>query len=120
VDRGGLVDVAGDGLDWQAVCLTAGLWMWDEVRVFGEAGGLELRRPLGQPLGWALTHLGRRGDVVETRPADPAIGLATRDFLDAVEGRRAPACAFGDAWLSVRLIEAAFESAARDGAWIDC
>jgi predicted dehydrogenase len=120
VDRGGLVDVTGDGPDWQATCLTAGLWMWDEVRVFGEAGLLELRRPLGQPLGWALTHLGRRGDVVETRPADPAIGLATRDFLDAVEGRRAPACAFGDAWLSVRLIEAAFESAARDGAWIDC
>jgi predicted dehydrogenase len=120
VDRGGLVDVAGDGPDWQAVCLTAGLWMWDEVRVFGEAGVLELRRPLGQPLGWTLTHLGRRGEVVDTLPADPAIGGATRDFLDAVEGRRAPACPFGEAWLSVRLIEAAFESAARDGGWIDC
>jgi predicted dehydrogenase len=93
--------------------------MWDEVRVFGEAGILELRRPLGQPLGWALTHLGRRGEVVETLPADPAIGGATRDFLDAVEGGRAPACSFGDAWLSVRLIEAAFQSAARDGEWID-
>jgi predicted dehydrogenase len=120
VDRGGLVDVAGEGPDWQAVCLSTGLWMWDEVRVFGEAGILELRRPLGQPLGWALTHLGRQGGVVEMRPADPAIGLATRDFLDAVEGRRAPACSFAEAWLSVRLIEAAFESAARDGAWIDC
>jgi hypothetical protein len=31
-----------------------------------------------------------------------------------------PACSFAEAWLSVRLIEAAFESAARDGAWIDC
>jgi hypothetical protein len=30
------------------------------------------------------------------------------------------ACAFREAWLSVRLIEAAFESAARDGAWIAC
>jgi predicted dehydrogenase len=120
VDRGGFVDVAGDGPDWQAVCVTAGLWMWDEVRVFGEAGILELRRPLGQPLGWTLTHLGREGKVVETLPADPAIGGATRDFLDAVESRGAPACSFADAWLSVRLIEAAFESAARDGAWIDC
>jgi predicted dehydrogenase len=120
VDRGGLVDVAGDGPDWQAVCLTAGgPWMWDEVRVFGDAGTLELRRPLGQPLGWALTRLGARGEVVETLPADPAIGRATRDFLDAVDGRGTPACPFGDAWLSVRIIEAAFESAARDGAWID-
>jgi predicted dehydrogenase len=120
VDRGGLVDVAGDGPDWQAVCLTAGLWMWDEVRVFGEGGVLELRRPLGQPLGWTLTRLGPRGEVVETLPADPAIGRATLDFLDAVQGRGAPACPFGDAWLSVRVIEAAFESAAQDGAWIDC
>jgi predicted dehydrogenase len=119
-DRGGTIDVVGDGPGWQAVCLTAGLWMWDEVRVFGETGLLELRRPLGQPLGWTLTHLDRGGGVVETVPADPAVGAATRDFLDAVEGRGAPACPFADAWLSVRLIEAAFESAARDGAVIDC
>jgi predicted dehydrogenase len=120
VDHGGLVEVVGDGPDWRAACLTAGLPMWDEVRLFGEAGLVELRRPLGQPLGWTLTHLGSRGEVVEALPADPAIGAATRDFLDAVEGRGGPACSFQDARLSVRLIEAAFESAARDGAWIAC
>ena len=87
MDRGGFIVVAGDGLDWRATCLTAGLSMWDEVRLYGESGLLELRRPLGQPLGWALTHLGPRGEVVDTLPADPAIGAATRDFLDAVEGR---------------------------------
>jgi predicted dehydrogenase len=118
VDRGGFIVAAGDGLDWRATCLTAGLSMWDEVRLYGESGLLELRRPLGQPLGWALTHLGPRGEVVDTLPADPAIGAATRDFLDAVEGRGEPACSFREACLSVRLIEAAFESAARDGAWI--
>ena len=61
-----------------------------------------------------------RGEVAETLPADPAIGAATRDFLDAVDGQGRPACSFQDARLSVRLIEAAFESAARDGAWIVC
>lgn len=120
VDRGGLVDVVGDGLHWQLVSLADGLHMWDEVRIFGDAGLVELRRPLGQPLGWTLARHGPRGDVVERLPADPAVGRATLDFLDALEGRMPPACSFAEAWLSVRLIEAAFESAARDGAWIDC
>jgi len=118
VDRGGFIVATGKGLDWRATCLTAGLSMWDEVRLFGERGLLELRRPLGQPLGWTLTHLGSRGEVVDTLSADPAIGAATRDFLDAVEGPSGPACPFVEACLSVRLIEAAFESAAGDGAWI--
>jgi predicted dehydrogenase len=120
VDRGGLIDVAGDGPDWHAACLAVGLPTWDEVRLFGEAGLVELRRPLGQPLGWTLTRLDLRGRVVEEQPAEPAIGAATRDFLDAVEARRGPACSFEEARLSVRLIEAAFESAACDGAWIAC
>jgi predicted dehydrogenase len=118
VDRGGFIVAAGNGLDWHATCLTAGLPTWDEVRLYGEGGMVELRRPLGQPLGWALTHLDSGGRVVDTLPADPAVGAATRDFLDAVEGRREPACSFAEARLSVRLIEAAFESAARDGAWL--
>jgi predicted dehydrogenase len=118
VDRGGFIVADGDGLDWRASCLTAGLPTWDEVRLYGEGGLLELRRPLGQPLGWTLTHLGPGGKVVDTVPADPAVGAATRDFLDAIEGRGEPACSFAEARLSVRLIEAAFESAARDGAWI--
>jgi predicted dehydrogenase len=117
-DRGGYIVADADGLDWRAACLTAGLPTWDELRLYGERGVLELRRPLGQPLGWALTRLDHRGDVMETLAADPAIGAATRDFLDAVEGRGRPACSFAEAWRSVRLIESAFESAARDGAWI--
>jgi predicted dehydrogenase len=117
-DRGGFIVAAGEELDWRATCLTAGLWMWDEVRLYGENGIVELRRPLGQPLGWALTHLAAGGRVVDSLPADPAVGAATRDFLDAVEGRGEPACSFAAARLSVQLIESAFESAAQDGAWI--
>jgi predicted dehydrogenase len=118
-DRGGAIEVATDGPDWHLTCLTAGLPLWDEVRLFGDAGLVELRRPLGQPLGWALVHHGAGGETVETIPADPAIGAATRNFLAALEGGAAPACSFADAWTSVRLVEAAFESAAREGAWID-
>jgi predicted TIM-barrel fold metal-dependent hydrolase len=47
------------------------------------------------------------------------IGGATVDFLAAVERGTAPACSFADAWLSVRLIEAAYASADREGAWVD-
>jgi hypothetical protein len=117
-DRGRYIVADADGLDWRATCLTAGLPTWDELRLHGERGLLELRRPLGQPLGWALTRVASRGEVVETLAADPAIGAATRDFLDAVEGLGGPTCSFAEACLSVRLIESAFESAARDGAWI--
>lgn len=118
VDRGGFIVATGDGLDWHATCLTAGLSTWDEVRLYGERGIVELRRPSGQPLGWALTQFGPGGEVVDTLPADPAVGAATRNFLDAVEGRGEPACSFAEACLSVRLIEAAFESSAQNGAWI--
>ena len=52
-------------------------------------------------------------------PADPAIGAATLNFLDTLEGRATPACSFAEAWLSVRWIEAAYQSAEAAGTWID-
>jgi predicted dehydrogenase len=119
VDHGGFIEADFDGLAGQMTVLADGLFMWDEVRVFGEAGFLELRRPLGQPLGWALTHHGPKGELRETVPADPAIGAATLNFLDTLEGRAIPACSFAEAWLSVRWIEAACQSAEAGGPWID-
>ncbi len=93
--------------------------MWDEVRVFGDSGLIALRRPLDRPLGWEMTYAGSKGDVQETIPADEARGRATTNFLDALEGRAAPACPFADAWVSVRVIEAAYQSAEANGAWIE-
>jgi predicted dehydrogenase len=119
VDRGGSIDLDLDGPTCHMTVLSDGLALWDEVRLFGDAGLVELRRPPGQPLGWTLLCRDARGRVQETRAADPAVGRATVDFFDAVAGGPAPACSFADAWLSVRIIEAAFASAAADGGWVD-
>ncbi len=119
VDRGGEIVADFGDLACRMTVLAEGLPTWDEVRVFGDEGFLELRRPLGQPLGWTLVHHGPAGEPLERVPADPAIGAATRDFLDALDGAAGrPACSFAEAWLSVRTIEAAYQSAAAR-AWID-
>jgi predicted dehydrogenase len=89
------------------------------VRIFGDEGLLELRRPLTAPIGWSLTRLSRQGDVVEHTEADTHPGDATRNFVAAVRREHPPACTFAQAVPSVRLIERAFESARGNGAWLD-
>lgn len=119
VDQGGFIQIEFDGLACQMTVLAQGLYMWDEVRVFGDAGLIALRRPLDRPLGWEMTYAGPKGEGEETIPADEARGRATTNFLDALETGAAPACTFADAWLSVRVIEAAYQSAEANGAWIE-
>jgi predicted dehydrogenase len=119
VDRGGFIAADFGAFVCHMTALAEGLHMWDEIRVFGDDGLVELRRPLGQPLGWALAHLGPTGAVRETVAAEPAVGAATRDFLDALDGHAPAACPFREAVLSVRTIEAAYQSAAAGGTWID-
>lgn len=116
VDRGGTIEADFGDFIWVMTSRSDGLYMWDEVRIYGDEGIVELRRPLGQPLGWSLSVIGE--GHTETLPAERSEGLATIDFLDATIGLRAPACTFADAWLSVRLIEAAYESATQEGSWI--
>lgn len=117
IDRGGVVEVLFGDLEHHLVCMTEGWHMWDEVRIFGEDGLIELRRPLDQFIGWELRVATRRGGDVRNIAADPNIGGATRNFLDAVRGEGAAACSFDDALTSVRVIEEAFASAAENGAW---
>jgi predicted dehydrogenase len=118
VDAGGFIECEFDGFACAMTILAHGLDTWDEIRVFGEEGLIELRRPVGWPLGWEMAWYGARGQRVETVAADPALGQATRNFLDALEGGATPACPFADAWLSVRVIEAAYQSAGEGGGWI--
>jgi predicted dehydrogenase len=92
--------------------------MWDEVRIFGDDGLIELRRPLAFPIGWTFTWARERGRVIEEIAADDTPGGCTRDFIAAVAARRDPVCGFRDAATSVRIIEAAFASAAQDERWI--
>jgi predicted dehydrogenase len=119
VDAGGFIECEFDGFACTMTLLAHGLDTWDEIRVFGEGGLVELRRPVGWPLGWELVHYDAGGHRIESVAADPARGQATRNFLDALAGEAAPACTFADAWLSVRIIEAAYQSADGAGGWIE-
>ena len=118
-DRGGFIEVRFGELECQMTCIEEGLHMWDEVRLFGDDGLIELRRPLTAPIGWALTWFSHHGEKIERLEADAHPGDATRDFVAAVRGEHPPACTFAQAVPSVRLIECAFESARGDGAWLD-
>lgn len=121
-DDGGFIELDFGELRCHLACLSGvsgGLHMWDEIRIYGEDGLIELKRPLDVPLGWQLTHWGRGRAPLETVTADATPGPATRDFVDTVLGQRpAPACSFADARTSVRVIERAFESAQSDGRWL--
>jgi predicted dehydrogenase len=118
IDGGGFIESDFQTFTWHMTCLAQGLYTWDEIRIFGEEGLIELRRPLDRPLGWEMTHWGPRGGRIEAVPADEARGRATANFLDALEGKASVACSFEDAGVSVRVIEAAYESAERAGHWI--
>jgi len=118
-DEGGFIELDFGELRCHLACISRGLHMWDEIRIYGEAGLIELKRPLDLPLGWQLTLWNRGRAPVESVTADATPGPATRDFVDTVLGERpAPACSFADAWVSVRVIERAFESARLDGRWL--
>jgi len=105
-------------LECQITCIEEGLHMWDEVRIFGDDGLLELRRPLTAPIGWAMTWFSERGQRIEELAADSQPGDATRNFVEAVRGQARVACTFAEATPSVAIIELAFESARRDGQWL--
>jgi predicted dehydrogenase len=118
-DHGGFIDIVFDRFECRMTCIEEGWHMWDEIRVFGDDGFIELRRPLNLPIGWHLVWSWERGGRREEIEADAAPGGCTRDFIEAVRARRRPACDFAEAVTSVRLMEAAFQSA-RDGeAWIE-
>jgi len=117
-DHGGFIELQFDDLECQMTCVEEGWHMWDEVRIFGEDGLIELRRPLNAPIGWSLAWHRTRDGRVDTLAADTRPGAATRDFLRAVRERSRPACTFADAVPSVEIVERAFESARRGGDWL--
>jgi predicted dehydrogenase len=118
-DHGGFIELVFGDLECQMTCIEEGWHMWDEVRIFGDDGLIELRRPLTLPVGWELTCLTQRGARREHVAADPRPGDATRDFVRAVRERGQPACTFAQAVPSVRIVELAFRSAREGGNWLD-
>ncbi len=116
-DLGGLIELLFGGLECHIACLEEGWHMWDELRIFGDDGLIELRRPLGYPLGWSFRQLTSRGEAVEELAAEAEHGGATRDMLAALRSGGQVACDFAASMPSVRLIEAALESARGASAW---
>jgi UDP-N-acetylglucosamine 3-dehydrogenase len=116
VDRGGIIDLEFPDMECQFVCIDQGWHMWDEIRIFGEDGMIELRRPLDLPTGWAMQWQSRRGRVREELGADAGAGRITSEFLNAARTGAPVSCTFADALLSVAIVEAAFASGAADGA----
>ena len=118
-DEGGFIELQFGALEWQMTCIEEGWHMWDEVRLFGDDGLIEMRRPLSLPIGWTLEWSSKRGDHIERLAADPHPGDATRNFFAAVRGEEPIACSFADATASVQIIEAAFHSARSGGNWME-
>jgi predicted dehydrogenase len=117
VDRGGFIDVMFGELECHMTCIEEGWHMWDEIRIFGDHGLIELRRPLKNPIGWDLAVRTRRGEALEGLDADATPGGATRNFLDALRKTAPVECSFADAIISTEIIERAFESSRADCTW---
>ncbi len=117
VDRGGFIDLRFGDIECRMSCLEEGWHMWDEVRIFGDSGFIELRRPLGLPIGWELTAFSNRGAAMERLAAHANPGAATMDFIAAVRGGTPVACSFADAVVSSAVVEEAFNSAGGDEGW---
>ena len=118
-DHGGFIELQFGDVECQMTCIEEGWHMWDEIRIFGDDGLIELRRPLSVPIGWQLTWLSQRMERREELDADPHPGDATRDFLAALRHGTKPACTFAEAIPSVTIVERAFQSAHADGRWMD-
>ncbi len=119
VDRGGFIDLRFGEIECRMSCIEEGWHMWDEVRIFGDSGLIELRRPFGSPIGWEMIAQTGRGEAVARLAAEPNPGAATENFLAAIRGGTLVACSFADAIISAAVVEEAFKSAAGDEGWRD-
>jgi predicted dehydrogenase len=117
VDHGGFIELMFADLECHMTCIEEGWHMWDEVRVFGDGGLIELRRPLQLLIGWELTIRTTRGEALEGLEADPTPGGATANFLSALRSNTPVACTFADAVISTAIVEEAFASAHKGGEW---
>jgi predicted dehydrogenase len=116
-DRGGFIELRFGDLECTMTCIEEGWHGWDEVRLFGDDGLIELRRPVTLPIGWAFRLQNRMGAAVECLGPDPEPGGATRDFIAALRDGTPVGCDFAAAATSVQIVEEAFRSAREGDAW---
>jgi len=117
VDSGGTIDIDFGEFVWRFTTLADTARLWDDLRVSAADGRIEVRKPEGTLGDWEVIHEAFGGGRLDV-PAPGTDGSALGNFLDAIEGKAEPRCTFEDAWLSVRIIEAAYRSAKTRGGWI--
>lgn len=116
IDDGGTAEIDFGDFSWTLSAVADRAPLWDDVRIYGTAGRLEVRKPEGTLGLWEMARVDYSGRSYPV-PAPGINGVAVPDFLDAIEGKGAPQCSFEDAWMSVRILEAIYASGRARGAW---
>lgn len=117
VDRGGTADLDFGDLTWRFASLADPAPLWDDVRIYGSAGRLEIRKPEGTLGFWSLSHCDIHDLAIPT-PEPGVDTVAVDDFIGAIEGLHPPRCDFASACTSVDILEAMYASAASGGGWL--
>jgi predicted dehydrogenase len=96
VDRGGTADLDYGDFAWRFATLADKAPLWDDVRIYGSEGRLEVRKPEGTLGYWSLAHEDIRGQQLPV--PDPGVE---------------------EACVSVQILVAIYASAERGGAWVE-
>lgn len=118
VDGGGVADLDFGSFVWRLTTVADPGRLWDDVRLYGTEGTLEIRKPEGTLGYWDIDHHGLDGREIPTPP--PGIDtVAVENFVDCLTGDSTPRCDFHDAYISVRILEAIYESSRKHGVWVN-
>lgn len=117
VDRGGEADLDFGDFMWHFTTVADPSPLWDDVRIYGSEGRLEIQKPEGTLGYWEISHESISGKGV-TVPTPGIDDVSVKNFLDALSGLRKLSCDFDDACISVRILEAIYESGRHRGKWI--
>lgn len=117
VDRGGTADLDFGDFTWRFASLADPAPLWDDVRIYGSLGRLEIRKPEGTLGFWSIAHIDIH-DVAIPTPEPGVDTVAVDDFIAAIEGLHPVRCDFASACTSVDILEAMYASAALDGGWV--
>ena len=117
VDNGGTADIDYGDFTWRFTTIADRGRLWDDARFYGTSGRIEISKPEGTLGFWDMSREDLEGHRLDV--PDPGIdGVALTDFLDALDGGAEPRCTFDEAWPSVRILEAIYESSKAGGTWV--
>jgi predicted dehydrogenase len=118
VDSGGTADIDFGDFMWRFTTIADRARLWDDVRIYGSEGRLEISKPEGTLGFWDSSHRDLEGHQLDV-PAPGIDGVALTNFLDTLDGTAEPRCSFDEAWPSVRILEAIYASGSSHGTWVE-